>query len=373
VAAQIAGVLGPIPRSQSARYAAAGYPRGAQVGQDGLERIFQSRLAGTPGGTLVAGRRVLARRAAQPGQAVRTTIDPGVEAALTSALGGRFGGIVALDPRTGALLGAAGIAFSAPQPPGSTMKIVTSTGLLAAGLVSLDQVFPVSTAATIGGYVLHNANGEACGGTLIHSFAVSCNSVFAPLGVKLGAERFLSVARDFGFNQPSPIPGEPASTVPPSSVTGNTVELGASAIGQGKVQATALQMTDVAATIAMGGRRPVVTLLHGAQPHFAAVTTPGVAREVQKMMVAVVDDPDGTGASARLPGVPIAGKTGTAELRDTANPNTSSPTNTDSWFVAYGPVGAPRIVVGAMFPGQGAGAATAAPAVRSVLAAVLRR
>jgi cell division protein FtsI/penicillin-binding protein 2 len=369
----IAGVLGPIPRGQAGRYAAEGYPPGAKVGLDGLERIFQSQLAGVAGGSLLAGRRVLANRAARPGQPVKTTIDPAIETAVDAALGGRLGGVVALDPRTGAVLGAAGVAFSGLQPPGSTMKIVTSTGLLQAGLVTLDQVFPVRTAATVGGYVLHNANGEACGGTLINAFAVSCNSVFAPLGVKLGAPRFLAVAQRYGFNQPSPIPGEPASTIPPASVRGSVVELGSSAIGQGKVQASALQMADVAATIAMRGRRPVPTLVAGRSPRSVAVTSPAVAASVQQMMEAVVDFPNGTGTAAQIPGVRVAGKTGTAELRNSANPNTSSPSDTDAWFVAYAPVGAPRIVVGALFPGQGAGGATAAPAARQVLLAGLRR
>jgi peptidoglycan glycosyltransferase len=91
------------------------------------------------------------------------------------------------------------------------------------------------------------------------------------------------------------------------------------------------------------------------------------------MMVAVVDF--GTGTSAQITGVKVAGKTGTAELRnttDSGNPNAGSPQNTDAWFVGYAPVGAPRIVVGALFPEQGAGGATAAPAVHDVLVAGLQ-
>jgi cell division protein FtsI/penicillin-binding protein 2 len=90
------------------------------------------------------------------------------------------------------------------------------------------------------------------------------------------------------------------------------------------------------------------------------------------MMVAVVQF--GTGTAAQIPGVEVAGKTGTAELRDTSNPadpNANAPQNTDAWFVGYAPVGAPRIAVGALFPGQGAGGATAAPAVHDVLVAAL--
>ncbi len=92
------------------------------------------------------------------------------------------------------------------------------------------------------------------------------------------------------------------------------------------------------------------------------------------MMIAVIDY--GTGTSAQIPGVEVAGKTGTAELTDTAttsnNPNASSPKNTDAWFVAYAPVGHPRYVVGALFPNQGFGGAAAAPPVRQILVSALQ-
>jgi cell division protein FtsI/penicillin-binding protein 2 len=123
----------------------------------------------------------------------------------------------------------------------------------------------------------------------------------------------------------------------------------------------------------MGGRRPLPTLQSHQRPRFVHVTTRRIARLVQRLMVAVVQF--GTGTSAQIPGVQVAGKTGTAELRstnDANDPNANSPQNTDSWFVGYAPVGKPRVVVGALFPAQGAGAATAAPAVHDVLAAALQ-
>jgi len=248
------------------------------------------------------------------------------------------------------------------------MKIITSTAALAAGIVKLTTVFPYSTEATLDGYTLHNAGGENCGGTLLNSFAVSCNSVFAPLGARLGGKRLLATAEKFGFNQAPTIPGAAESSIPPASL-GNDLDVGSSAIGQGEVQASTLQMTDVAATIAMGGRRPVPTLLARASPRFVPVTNARVAREVQQMMVAVVRF--GTGTAAQIPGVLVAGKTGTAELTDTAAAGASSPQNTDAWFVGYAPVGHPRIVVGALFPSQGGGGATAAPPVHDVLVAGL--
>ncbi len=374
VATQIVGTLGPIPPADAAMYTAEGYPANAKIGLDGLERVFQTQLAGKPGGVLLAGKRVLARTVPKRGPDVTTTIVPSLETAAVAALGNSYAGIAAMDPRTGALLALAGIAFSAAQPPGSTMKIITSTAALAAGIVKLSTVFPYSTQAILDGYTLHNASGEDCGGTLLNSFAVSCNSVFAPLGAKVGGQRLLAMAEKFGFNQAPTIPGATESTIPPASL-GSDLEVGSSAIGQGEVLATPLEMTDVGATIAMGGRRPLPTLEAHQPPRFVRVTSGHVAGEVQQMMVAVVEY--GTGTAAAIPGVTVAGKTGTAELANTTTASGGSVTNanqlTDAWFVGYAPVGKPRIVVGALFPNQGAGGATAAPAVRDVLVAGLQQ
>jgi cell division protein FtsI/penicillin-binding protein 2 len=123
-------------------------------------------------------------------------------------------------------------------------------------------------------------------------------------------------------------------------------------------------MADVAATIADSGRRPLPTMLFGAHPRFVRVTTPKIAGEVQGMMEAVVAY--GTGTPAQIPGITVAGKTGTAELRDTAGKKNAA-RFTDAWFVAYAPVGDPKVAVAALFPNQGYGAGTAAPAVRQVI------
>jgi len=118
----------------------------------------------------------------------------------------------------------------------------------------------------------------------------------------------------------------------------------------------------------------VPTLAAHQPPHFVRVVSGHVAGQVQRMMVAVVEF--GTGTAAGIPGVTVAGKTGTAELAPTTTSTGASVANanqlTDAWFVGYAPVGHPRIVVGALFPNQGAGGATAAPAVRQVLVAGLQ-
>jgi penicillin-binding protein A len=369
VAQQIAGSIGKIPTAEVNKYVKAGYPRDAKVGLDGMEEIFQDQLAGTPGGTLLAGHRKLASARAVPGHDIHTTINPSIERAAIAAEAGRYAGIVAMDPRTGAILGVAGVGFSALQPPGSTMKIITTTGALEANVAKPTSTYAAAGSANIGGYTLHNAGGEVCGGTLVNAFAVSCNSVFAPLAVKLGAKKFVAMAEKFGFNEQPSISTAAKSSMPSAKRMGGDVALGSSGIGQDRVQASALEMTDVAATIAMRGKRPLPTLQADQPPHFVHVTSRRVAGQVEKMMVAVVQY--GTGTPAQIPGVQVAGKTGTAELRDTNSPGAGSPQNTDSWFVGFAPAGKPKIVVGALFPAQGAGAQTAAPAVQQVLQAGL--
>ena len=378
VAASIAGALEPVSESADgdALYAR-GFPADTPVGVSGLERAFEHRVAGTPGGELLAGERVLARSRPRPGLPVRTTIDTRVQEAASIALAGRLGGVAALHPRTGEIVALAGIAFSAPQPPGSTFKIVTATAALESGKVKPADEFPVETAATIDGVELENANGESCGGDFANSFAHSCNSVFAPLGVEVGAERLGDVAERYGWNEPPDIPGALPSTIPPAAEIVSPLEVGSTAIGQFKTLATTLQMASVAQTIANGGVRMRPTLA----PRSAAaagerVTSRKVARTVERLMVGVVDF--GTGTLAQVEGVDVAGKTGTAELGDTrgdeleAELRDGDPANTDAWFTAYAPAGRPRIVVAVMLVRNGAGGATAAPAAQGVLVAGLK-
>ena len=113
---------------------------------------------------------------------MKTTIDPDLQEAAVAALAGRAGGIAVLDARNGDVRALAGQAFSAPQPPGSTFKMVTTTAALQKGVVSLDDEFEITNGVNVGGRFIDNANGEYCGGTFRQAFAESCNADFAPLG-----------------------------------------------------------------------------------------------------------------------------------------------------------------------------------------------
>jgi cell division protein FtsI/penicillin-binding protein 2 len=382
LASEIAGRVGPAPPEQVEELAAHGVPDGAPVGLTGLEREFDRRLAGTPGGELLAGTRVLASTVPRPGRDVRTTIDPEIQRAAVEALAGRYGGVAAVRPRNGEVLALAGVAFSAPQPPGSVFKMITLSGALEARVVKRGERFPVQTSATLEGVKLENANGESCGGTLIQSFAHSCNSVFAPMGAELGAERLVAAAERFGFNEDPQLVGAARSTIPAATEIGDDLAVGSTAIGQGKVLTTPLQMALVAATIGEGGRRVRPTLLKGESTEVSRAIPEKVARYVVRAMRAVVTG--GTGVGAAIPGVKVAGKTGTAELRSTVSqaplppagedqpPPVADPTDTDAWFAAFAPAGHPRVAVCVLLIAQGAGGETAAPAARHVIEAAVR-
>jgi penicillin-binding protein A len=153
----------------------------------GLERLYNDRLSGHPSEQLLFGARVIARSPMLPGRSLQTTISPRLMAAAATALGQQLGGIAVIRPRDGAVQALVGLAVTAPQPPRSTFKIITAAAALQSRIATPSSTYPVRTSATLSGVTLRNASGEACGGSLTEAFTVSCNSVFAPLGAKLGA------------------------------------------------------------------------------------------------------------------------------------------------------------------------------------------
>jgi len=332
----------------------------------GLQRVYNRRLAGHPSARLLFGRRVVARTRAVRGRSVHTTLRPGLMRAAQAELGDKLGGVAVIRPSDGAVQALAGLAVSAPQPPGSVFKIVTTAAALEHGIAAPSTSYRLATFATLSGVKLGNANGERCGGTLTEAFIESCNSVFAPLGAKVGAKRLVQAARAFGFGERSTIPLAKPSTISPTNELRDALAVGAAAIGQDRDLATPLQMATVAATIAAGGRR--------ARPRIATIDpvmrrraiSAKTARQIRSMMIGVVRS--GTGTAAALPGVEVAGKTGTAELR----PNSKDPKDANAWFVAFAPAHRPKVAVAVMLIGAGFGGETAAPIAKKVLAAALR-
>jgi cell division protein FtsI/penicillin-binding protein 2 len=264
------------------------------------------------------------------------------------------------------VLALSGLSIDGAQPPGSTFKIVTLSAALQNGIARPSSSYPVRQYAVLSGVKLRNASDESCGGSLVQAFTVSCNSVFAPLGARLGRKKMLAAAERFGFNAPPRVPGAVTSMFPKDLK--DDLAVGAASIGQERDLATPLQMAAVGATIANRGVHPSPRIVRNDRIIRRRAVSRRTAAEVRDMMLSVVRS--GTGTAAALPGVEVAGKTGTAELRPTAS-GPPDPKNTDAWFVAFAPASAPRVVVAVMLVGAGAGGKAAAPLAREVLSAAL--
>ena len=389
----VTGTVGAATKELEPAEIAAGFSEGEPLGLSGIELAYNSRLAGKPGGTLSAVAteksegaegRVLGEGEPEAATPLKTTIDPVVQEAAVAALAGQDGGVAVIDAKRGGIRALAGQAFSVLQPPGSTMKIVTATAALETGAATLESEYEYATSGVADGREIGNAYGEVCGGDFVESFADSCNSVFAPLGMEIGEEQLTRTSEAFGFNEVPAIFDEagtqavdpPVPTIPQPGEYNN--ELGVSAIGQGKVQATPLLMASVAQAIANGGLRmptPITvdkSLRPAAEP--VRVTDPATARLVTKSMVAAVTS--GTGIYGAIPEAQVAGKTGTAEVGlrgdgsvdDEGNPALVE----DAWFSAFAPADNPKLAIGVMIIDASAGGGTiAAPIASQVLSAGL--
>jgi len=382
----VTGEISEPGRPRQKELEALGFPDGTTAGTSGLELAFDAELAGTPGGELLAKgpeeERILASSEPVEGESVRTTIDPKLQDATAAALGSTYGGAALIDAKNGDVLALAGLAFSAPQPPGSVMKIITLTGALNEEITKPEEEFPVATSAIVGGREVFNADDAACGGSLVTSFAKSCNSVFGPLGEELGGERLVEISEKFGFNAPPSLyrPEALAAVEPPeSTIPGDLAdsEAGISAIGQGEVLATPLEMASTSQAIANGGVRSPTSIVR--DPELAGdypdvtVTDPKTADVVRDMMIEVVKS--GTGIAAALPDATVAGKTGTAELGTSDGEPIGDPEaeqDVDAWFTAFAPAEKPKYAVAVMvINADGGGGAIAAPIARAILDAAL--
>jgi penicillin-binding protein A len=276
-------------------------------------------------------------------------------------------------------------------PPGSTFKVVTSVAALDAGIVTpTEPVFPSRSALELpqSSTPLQNYGGGSCGGNLIQAFTVSCNVVFAELGLLLGNDfvpRMANCGVAAGDNPPLDLEPSAAASVgpPPGSFDNDKPSFARSGIGQDPVRVTPLEMALVTAGIANGG---VIMAPHVAQEitdsdgaplrsiapaPWKTCTSPATALEVTNMMVSVVQSGNGTGGAARIPGVTVAGKSGTAQTGvEGADPH--------AWFVAFAPAEAPEYAVAVIVEGQGGsseqtGGQVAAPIAGSMLEAALTR
>jgi peptidoglycan glycosyltransferase len=381
-----------------------------------VEQEFNSYLLGRAPEQFAQNVTDLLTARSSPGGTLVLTLDRATQAAAQDALGDRKGAVVALDPRTGAVLAMTTFPRYDPNdlsshdperirrywdrlvkdpdgpllnraagglyPPGSTFKVVTSAAALENG-VSLDEELPSpqvydvpQTSADI-----RNFGGGTCGDgslTLPEALEISCNTTFAALGVRLGDRKLATEAEKFGLNKPSPYQLPAAtSSIPRNQDVPSTAQ---SAIGQRDVRVSPLQMASVAATIANGGRRmapyvvgEVVSDKGGVVKRFEGEdlgqAIPGqVAGDLKDMMTGVVER--GTGESAQIPGLQVAGKTGTAQHAPGRAPH--------AWFIGFTEQGDRAIAVavvveeGGNLGSEATGGRVAAPVAKRVMEAYLR-
>ena len=381
-----------------------------------VEQEFNSYLLGRAPEQFAQNVTDLLTARSSPGGTLVLTLDRATQAAAQDALGNRKGAVVALDPRTGAVLAMTTFPRYDPNdlsshdperirrnwdrlvkdpdgpllnraagglyPPGSTFKVITSAAALENG-VSLDEELPSpqvydvpQTSADI-----RNFGGGTCGDgslTLPEALEISCNTTFAALGVRLGDRKLATEAEKFGLNKPSPYQLPAAtSSIPRNQDVPSTAQ---SAIGQRDVRVSPLQMASVAATIANGGRRmapyvvgEVVSDKGGVVKRFEGEdlgqAIPGqVAGDLKDMMTGVVER--GTGESAQIPDLQVAGKTGTAQHAPGRAPH--------AWFIGFTEQGDRAIAVavvveeGGDLGSEATGGRVAAPVAKRVMEAYLR-
>lgn len=369
-ARQLAGPVGAASEEDAKRLGAP-YRKGDLIGADGLQRQYERRLAGTPALTVQIvyaennAVKTLKRFGGTDGEALRTTIDPKVQAAAGNALASvkKPASMVALRPSTGEILAVANKpggynrALMGQYPPGSTFKVVTAAALVADGVSPATKVgCPATT--TVNGRSFHNYQHEDFGTIPFReAFAHSCNTTFARLAVdKLGEERLAQVAAQFGFNAPI-IAGLPAVRAAFPANKDDTAFASAS-FGQGKVLTSPLNMASVAAAAADGTWRSPRLVeaavaaqaadAKGRKPEAPKKLEPAVEKALHSLMPAVVSE--GTASGVGFP-AGTAGKTGTAEFGSGENPPTHA------WFIGYRKDVAFAVIV----EGGGTGAEAAAP------------
>jgi peptidoglycan glycosyltransferase len=273
--------------------------------------------------------------------------------------------------------------------------VITTTAGLEQGEVKLDEYFTpvreINPDPANGARVIENNEGEICGGTFTEAFAKSCNTVFAPLGARVGEKALVDTAERYGYNQePSLYNADATAAAEPGKMSipqnlGTATDVTASAIGQGQVLATPLGMASVAQTVAAGGKRSPTPIVSDpalqSDAKVVDVTSAENARVLTGLMRAVVTQ--GTGVRAALPNVEVAGKTGTAELGPKPgapppgpDPVTGEPGKPeqliDAWFLAFAPAQKPKLAIAVMLiDAPGDGGETAAPIAHDILASAL--
>lgn len=410
IASHILGYIGEVSKEELNTLGKEGVKMGDTIGKVGIEREYQKELAGIPGGQQVEvdamGRpiKVLGMISPTPGSTVVTTIDLDLQQLAEKSLEKRGlpGAVVVMDPRNGDILAMAsypgydpnkfakGItsgewnellspkrpllnrAIGSAYPPGSTFKIVTALAALRSNVVDKNSTFYCPGYLMIGNRRFKDwtAHGRI---NFLDAIAESCDVTFYTLGLKVGAEALAKYARMLGLGKLTGVdlPGEISGLIPEPSwkrepwYLGDTANM---AIGQGYVQVTPIQMAVMVMAIANDGKiyrpRIVSEIIHQdgsrvVQPVTLIRDISAFKKEIdiiKEGMERVVER--GTGTPARLVGIKVAGKTGTAEnFPSRENPKGKA----HAWFIAYAPAEDPKIAVSVLVEQGEHGSSTSAP------------
>ncbi len=414
-ASHLLGYLGEITEEELR--VRSGYRPGDLIGKTGVERFYDDVLRGEPGRLQVevdaAGRpvRVLGRQQARPGQSLVLNLDASIQQAAETAMRGRSGAVVAMDPRSGEVLAlvsepsfdpslfSGGIspanwrrvttdkrlpllnrATEGTYEPGSVFKIVTGIAALSEGVVRRDSTFECTGSLALGRWVFHDL---AAYGTVnfIRGVQVSCNVMFWRLGMAVGEPRLSRYATALGLGQATGIdlPAEASGLIPSSEwkqrvykepwYPGDTLNM---AIGQGWILTTPLQIARMVSAVASGGKlvqprlaRRILAIDGSEVSSFSPQETPvplalppDALNALREGMRAVVKG--GTGAAAAVAGLDMAGKTGSSE-----NPRGIP----HAWFTGYAPADRPSLVVVVFVEHGRRGGETAAPIAKAIFQA----
>ena len=346
------------------------------------------------------------------GNDLHTTLDPAAQKLALQLLAGRPGSVVALDPRNGAVRVMASVPDYDPNdipsqfkrlntdkaaplfnratqggyPPGSTMKVVTAVAALDSGRYTPNSIVSGKSPKILGGVPLSNCCTEGSGNygplSLTEALAKSVNTVWGEVGEKLGKSIMFKYMNRFGFDK-KPKLDLPSDELVASGVynshghllgPSDAIDIARVAIGQERLRVSPLQMAEVAATVANGGKLMKPRLVDRVEsPEGRTVDSRGpaevqtvmkssTAQQVTAMMEQVVKA--GTATSAQIPGITVAGKTGTAEV--------ANGTSNQAWYIAFAPVPNPRVAIAVTIERtQGEGGTVAAPIAKQVIQQLL--
>jgi len=386
----------------------------------GIEGALNSELSGTASSQFLDRINRIVTGETPKGDSVELTIDPVIQQAAWDALGDQQGAVVVLDPKTGAILAmvskpsfdpnpvashdsdTAQAAYdglindpSAPlqnraiggdlNPPGSVFKLVVSSTALESGKFTPESEFPNPDTYQLPGTdtFINNSEGGTCGGgdtaTIATALRLSCNIPFAELGGALGENAIASMASAYGFGKELSIPMTVTPSTYPSGL--DAAQLALSSFGQYEDRVTPLQIAMVSAGIANGGvlmqpnlveqiLAPDLTVRQDFAPkEFSRPISGNTSATLTQMMIADVED--GAASNARIDGVSVAGKTGTAE-NGGEDPYTL-------WFTGFAPADDPQVAIAVVVENGGGlgqsgfGNLVAAPIAKQVIEAVLNR